>query len=154
MTKHIALRAVPTEAQLGHVDQQIARKATELRIQGVGMREIATRMNMTESDVAQSITAVLEQAANEMAMQSRSEILALELMRLDKMQAGLWSDASTGNRGSVDTVLKIMSHRDDLMNLSEDTASVQMQTVVIAGEDTGTYVKALDAARETNDQSR
>lgn len=45
------------------------------------------------------------------------EALALELQRLDALQAALWNEAASGNVAAVDRVLRIMERRARLLNL-------------------------------------
>ena len=140
------LRAVkpPTKKQLAKVDDEITRKATELRTIGYNTREIAEVLQMTENDVSISVRNSMEQAALHMSEESKAEILALELIRLDALQRGLWQQATNGDRGSVETILKVMASRERLLQLAESANDVHNQTVVITG-DSENYIKTLGA---------
>ena len=47
-------------------------------------------------------------------------VLAMELTRLDAMQAAVYADAINGDTGAIDTCLKIMNQRQRLLNLVPD----------------------------------
>ena len=47
-------------------------------------------------------------------------VLAMELTRLDAMQAAVYAEAITGDTGAIDTCLKIMNQRQRLLNFVPD----------------------------------
>lgn len=47
-------------------------------------------------------------------------MLAMELTRLDAMQAAVYAEAINGDTGAIDTCLKIMNQRQRLLNLVPD----------------------------------
>ena len=64
-----------------------------------------------DPDVAH-VTAELDPTAD-------SDVIDLELQRLDAMMAGIWNDAVSGKAHAIDRVLKIMERRAKLLNLDK-----------------------------------
>lgn len=92
-------------------------KAVAMRLAGVDYEAIATRLGYAGRAAAYvDITRALE--AN-LAEQHRSADLLRqeELDRLNRLQAGVWADATRGDTRSADTALRIIDRRCKLLGL-------------------------------------
>lgn len=89
----------------------------ELRIRGQSLARIAKTVGISVQSVHRHISKAIDRRARELA----SELLEVELMRLDEMQEGLWLDATTGEWRSVEAVLQIMARRAKLLGLDAPT---------------------------------
>lgn len=90
----------------------------------------------------------LQSIALELDAQQRSEALALELARLDDLQAPYYSAAIGGDLKSAEFVLKVMSHRSKLMRFEDAEADRGgSRTLIITPEN---YQKELRNLVEGN----
>jgi hypothetical protein len=91
-------------------------KAIALRIGGASYKEIGQRLGLSCSAAHKMVMRVLEKDQRKTA-EDRERLLQMELMRLDRMQLGLWSQAKAGNQGAVDRVLRIQERRAKYLGL-------------------------------------
>lgn len=88
-------------------------KALKMRVAGVPVPEIAEAVGVGTSTVYGYIQRAIERLTEEPA----KEVIALELMRLDILQAGAWPEAIRGNTKKMHAVLQVMHHRAKLLGL-------------------------------------
>ncbi len=116
----------------------------QLRQRGLTNSEIAAELAIPVSSVSTIIHEQLSMAVGEMQNASRAQLLALELARLDQMQAANWDTALAGDTRAGELCLKVMDRRSKLLGFdqtqTDETASVQ--TVVVAGTSEN-YIEAL-----------
>jgi hypothetical protein len=86
-------------------------KALDLHLAGASYRTISEQLNIS---LGTAHTAVKEALASRVSAVG-SEMVDVELARLDAMLMGLWPDASKGNVNAVDRVLKIGERRTQLL---------------------------------------
>jgi hypothetical protein len=91
-------------------------KAIALRIGGASYKEIGQRLGLSCSAAHKMVMRVLEKDQRKTA-EDRERLLQMELMRLDRMQLGLWPQAKAGNQGAVDRVLRIQERRAKYLGL-------------------------------------
>ena len=130
-----------------NIDSKIAKEVMNLRTKGMQISDIAAKFQFTEVELSNIINNALSRAADAMADNDKTELLALELMRLDQLQSGLWDQAQSGDRQSTETILKIINQRTELLKLASDNAGTTHQTVVVQG-DSASYIRALNRANE------
>ena len=92
-------------------------EALELRGAGLTYREIAARQNCDPSTALRRCTRALAAVPYEAV----SEVRQMECQRLDSLTAAVWSKAMEGNLRAVDTVLRIMKRRSEMLGLDEPT---------------------------------
>lgn len=124
-------------------------RAFRLRLAGAKFREIGQQLGCTEQRAHQIITdeiARISEKCTELAEQVRT----LELERLDVLQMGCWRNATQGNLGSVDRVLRIMERRAKLLGLDAPD-QVQLQggehgiaAMIAMAQDPDLYGSGLD----------
>lgn len=137
-------RAVkPSEAQMNQLDDAITAKVVAMRVKGHTYAEAAEALNMSESEISNAYHASMTRTAMEMARHERGELLLLELLRLDELQKAVWTQAAEGDRGSVETILKVMDSRSKLLRFAEGADQSHTRTVVASG-DSDSYIKALE----------
>ena len=89
-------------------------QAAELREAGLDYDTIAEKLGYSDrSGAFRAVQRILKRAQRE----SGSQLLELELRRLDTMHEGLWLRAQRGDTFSVDRVLKIQERRAKYLNL-------------------------------------
>lgn len=93
--------------------------ALKLRAKGNSRDEIAAELDV------HPVTAwrYIRDAIAELPREPAEEVKALELERLDAMQAALWPKALRGNVTAIDRVLKIMERRAKYLGLDEQTSA-------------------------------
>ncbi|WDH77914.1 hypothetical protein PTQ19_10310 [Microbacterium esteraromaticum] len=92
------------------------KQALDLRRAGWGYQEIADEVGWANKGTAHT---QVQKAIKEITRESATELLELELSRLDDMFAGLYEAARGGDNYSVDRALKIMDQRARLLGLYE-----------------------------------
>lgn len=98
-------------------------EATDLRIAGMDVAEIAHQMGMSESGVSGAITRTLERYRKH-TRENAQELLELELKRCDQMMKAVYFvaigaivDRSMSKKIAIELCLKIMKRRDKLSGL-------------------------------------
>lgn len=121
---------------------RIARAAYLLRQQGMSVFEISEQLKVTEAVIKHGIKLSMAEAARLITDETRSELLAMEVGRLDSLQNAVWPAAMAGDTRAVDSALKIIDKRAKLLGLEEGFSESTSHTVVVAG-DTQSYISAL-----------
>lgn len=84
------------------------KNAVKLRAAGLSIPEIAKKLKYTnDKAVRQDITRALKEHGRE----ETGELLELEMMRLDHLQAGLTQAFDGGDRKLADQILRVMTRR-------------------------------------------
>lgn len=93
------------------------RKAVAMRIAGVDWVTIAERLKYASKAAAcKDVTRALEVSLAE-ASRNAAMLRHLELLRLDRLQTGLWTAAASGDPKSVTAALGIIDRRIKLLGL-------------------------------------
>lgn len=100
-------------------------RAFELRRQGLTIREIGARLGISHVMALKHISAVLADLRAE-ALTNADEWRALELDRLDGLQAALRPRIGEGDPKAIDTALRIMERRSKLLGLDMPVKQVNM----------------------------
>lgn len=105
----------PTSPQM--VQKQISDQTViQLRKEGKSLDEIATVFSVTRQAVHQRLSKALQEFAKE-SLNSKREVLALELERLDELYLTARAKAVTGNIAAIDSCLRVMDRRAKLLGL-------------------------------------
>ena len=132
------------EALDGVIVQHKADQAYDLKLAGASLAEIADELGYSSpAEVSTAIRKRFEWEAREITSLERESALALELLRLDKLQKGLWQSAVYGDPKSVSEVLKIMTLRGKYLGFDQPDADTHQTTVLIVGGDEESYVEKL-----------
>lgn len=91
-------------------------QALELRKAGFSYRAIAEKLDIGHAQAHKDVMGELERLA-QLRDGKATEILELELERLDMLTKGLEPMASAGNPGSVNSFLRVMERRAKLLGL-------------------------------------
>ncbi|MEV4806783.1 hypothetical protein AB0K18_42885 [Nonomuraea sp. NPDC049421] len=92
-------------------------KATQMRLAGMSLQMIADQLGYTSAGaVSKDLTRAMRAASKAQQLNSE-ELLQIEIDRLDRMMAGLWSKAITGDTKAVEVVEKIIYRRCQLLGL-------------------------------------
>jgi len=98
-------------------------KATQLRIEGFSVAEIAVQMDMSEAGIADAITRTLERYRKH-TRENAQQLLEMELKRCDQMMLSIYPvaigrlvDRSMSKKSAIELCLKIMKRRDKLAGL-------------------------------------
>lgn len=91
-------------------------KASELRLAGLTIRQIASRLDRSVSGTAQALERALARTQKD-AGDSMEAWRAVEVARLDRLLVAVWPMAIKGNLGAVDRALRIAERRAKLLGL-------------------------------------
>lgn len=112
----------------------------QLRIGGARYQQIADRLGIVPSTVGRALQRGMARWQDQVA-DLAGELVWLQLERLDRLLLALWPDASQGNVGAIDRVLKIEERRAKLMGLDlaqdlniEHSGAVQVSFKVEYGD--------------------
>lgn len=89
-----------------------AAKALELRLAGASEEQIADHLNLPDVD---AVRREMSDALAACPDVDAPEALYLELARLDRLHMAVWPQATKGNLGAVDRVMKISEQRMRLL---------------------------------------
>jgi DNA-binding transcriptional MerR regulator len=104
----------PTRAERVEIAQR-RKQAIAYRRAGVPWAEIAERLGYADAGAAcKDVSRALEQSNAGLA-EEVTLLRRVELDRLDRLQAAVWTKAITGDLKAVETVLKISARRADLV---------------------------------------
>jgi hypothetical protein len=104
-TNRVGIKALEREVQ-----------ALELRKAGVSYRVIAARMEMSQGGAFKAVMRAIDRIRAE-SSEKAEQLREIELMRLDSLQAGIWVDAVNGDPKAVNTLLRLMKRRAELLGL-------------------------------------
>ncbi len=94
-------------------------RAISMRLAGVDYETIARQLGYSDRSAAcKDVSRALEQRTKEQ-QQSADALRTAEIMRLDRLQAGLWTAAAAGDPRSVETVIKVIDRRVKLLGLDQ-----------------------------------
>lgn len=95
-------------------------KAIQARLSGLDWQTIADRLGYSSPAAAcKDVSRALEQS-RKAAQKAGEDLRALELARLDRMQAALWPKVVKGDTRAADTVLRVMQRRARLSGLDSE----------------------------------
>lgn len=94
------------------------KQALAMKLSGARLDEISAALGISVSQVSKDVNAAIKEIPEEEAALVREQ----ELMRLDRMQRGVWKDAIGGNVNAIDRVLRIQDRRARYLGL--DTLKV------------------------------
>lgn len=94
--------------------------ALKLRRAGFGYREIADQLGVSVGAAHKYVAKAMKQL-NDLCAEEAEQIKQMELDRLDRLQAGIWSEATKGKLQAIDRCIKIMQHRADLLGIKAPT---------------------------------
>ena len=117
----------------GHADKAIAERrkadAVALAAQGHDYESIAREVGYTNRGTAWR---TVMNALTEHTAEAVEELRAVEVARLDALQAGLWPEAMAGNVAAANAIVRIIEQRRRLLGLGQASGSTpQARTVVV-----------------------
>jgi len=117
---------MPRTGQLSRVDeerQSIRReKVQELLLQGLTHRAIAAVVECSLATVSLDVSWIKRNWREKMAEQY-DDMRAMELKKLDALEAALWPAAMAGKPHVVERVIAVMDHRAKMMGLYAPTTT-------------------------------
>lgn len=90
--------------------------ALKLRLAGIQFKDIGKQLGCSRQRAAQLVEGEMENIIAQNA-ELAAQVRDMELVRLDTIQSGIWSQATSGNHGAIDRVLRIMERRSKLLGL-------------------------------------
>jgi len=91
-------------------------RAFELRKAGKSLRQISELLGYSHEMVRKDINSVIQSIVTE-TKDLATDMITLELARLNDLQFAVWPDARKGDRKCIDTMLRIMERRAKLLGL-------------------------------------
>lgn len=114
-------------AAIVRVDQTAA--ALELRRRGKSYRYIGEVLGLSTSVATDLINQALEDTVQEPAR----AVVQLELERIDELQEGLWTAATSGDVAAAGMVLRLMERRARLLGLDRGSTNLQLHASLTSG---------------------
>jgi hypothetical protein len=122
-------------------------EAYQLLLGGKSHSEIADILGLAYTqDVYQLLTERFKTDAAKLTEAERKDLLALETLRLNALQAAVWPAAMMGDPKSVDSAVRIIQARSKINGLEQVDPVVQRNLVLVVGEKEEDYIAALKAA--------
>jgi hypothetical protein len=126
-----------------------ARKAYELLLGGKSHSEVAEILEISHvDDVWRLLTERFKYDAGKLTESERKDILGMELLRLNALQAAVWPSAMMGDPKSVDSAVRIIAARAKITGLESVDPVVNKNLVLVMGEKEEDYIKALKAVTD------
>lgn len=151
----VAVEEASAAAVAAERENTLARQAYDLRQQGWDWFDIAEKLQVPEAQAKRLLSEKIKQAAELFDAGAKTDLLLLEVSRLDRLQRVLWErldlvllgeDASTNTIVTlVNAILGIVRDRAKLFGLDAAALTVnveQVNTVVVPGK-SDEYVAAL-----------
>lgn len=143
--KRVPARASRSIPEREHWEK--ARQAYELLLAGKSHSEVAEILDITHvDDVWRLLTERFKYDAAKLTDGERKDILGMELLRLNALQAAIWPAAMMGDPKSVDSAVKIIATRAKIAGLEQVDPVVNKNLVLVMGEKEEDYINALKAA--------
>ena len=143
---------------VAYENDMVAQRVYHLRQVGMDWRAIKEDLvahNYVETaPTTQYLRVMVSEYTKEMSTylgaSDREMLLAMELSRLDVMQAALWPDVERGDPRAIHEALNIMTTRAKLTGMDQlNVADKQtLATVLIVGGDRQAYIEALTYGRK------
>lgn len=96
-------------------------QAVKLRMQNKTFQEIAENLSVSISQAHRYVQKALKELAEQLSEDTK-ELRALHRQRIDRMAAGLWPAAESGNTQAITIMLKLMEREATLMGLDAPPA--------------------------------
>jgi hypothetical protein len=147
-------KRTPASRRSTHVENppdygEKAKQAYELLIGGKSHSEVAEILEIQHvDDVWRMLTERFKYDAAFLTDQERKSVLAMELLRLNALQAAVWPAAMLGDPKSVDSAVRIIATRAKITGLEQVDPVVNKNLVLIVGEQEQDYIAALQAASD------
>ena len=136
-------------AVLTEHENELARKAYVMRSMGHSWFSIAEELQISEHRASELKRTAFAEAAKLVSDGARSELLAMEVGRLDDLQLMLWPSAQAGDVRAISEIRQIITSRARLLGLEEtNTAANMLASTVVVGGSTEEYIAALRAVAE------
>lgn len=121
------------------------------RLAGYSVPEIADRMELSQNEVIEAYNAYRIKISHYRTGGDRDEALALEIDRLDHMQATFYELAQQGDARAADIVLKAIATRSKLKQLDQidPRSNSAVQNILVVGEDKKAFLEALMSGRKS-----
>ena len=124
-------------------------EAYELLLGGKSHSEIADIMGMAyDKDVYQLLLQRFQSDAAHLTEAERKDLLALETLRLNALQAAVWPAAMMGDPKSIDSAVRIIATRAKITGLEQVDPVVQKNLVLVMGDKEEDYIAALKASSD------
>ena len=117
------------------------RQAYELRQSGLSWYEVGKRLQVSESGARRMVAEEMREAAASISREKKLELLAMEIDRLDTLQAAHWAMALVDVREG-EYVLKLIVERMKALGLTDVVANVTNNNLIVAGT-SEEYIAAL-----------
>jgi hypothetical protein len=123
-----------------------ATQAYELLLGGKSHSEVAEILGIAHvDDVWRLMTERFQYDASRLTDAQRKDILGMELLRLNALQAAVWPSAMMGDPKSVDSAVRIIATRAKIAGLEQVDPVVNKNLVLVMGDKEEEYIAALKA---------
>ena len=149
--KHPQRRPKPRSSSITKDEQwQKAVQAYEMLLGGKSHSEVAEALDIAhQNDVWRMLTERFQYDAARLTDAERKEILGMELLRLNALQAAVWPAAMMGDPKSVDSAVRIIQARAKITGIETVDPVVNKNLVLVMGEKEDEYIAALQRVSKT-----
>jgi len=136
------------EAEAMHRQNELARKAHEMKRAGASWWDISEQLGITEYAASQLVADRIRQASELVNRGDKLAALDLEVETLNEMQWAIYARVRKGDLKAIETVLKIQAQRVKFLGLEDVQQGAGSTTLVVSG-DSAAYIAALqEGARQ------
>lgn len=138
-----------SEQEVVENPMDIRERIYHYRVAGESITSIAKNLDISVIRCGTLYREFVTELAKVADIDSRKNTVALELTRLDALQAAHWSMAEAGDINASKMVLELMKQRSRLLGLEQlspvDTNIVH--SVLVVGNSTAAFLESLEAGR-------
>jgi len=117
--------------------------AYALAVRGLSYQEIGLELHCSADVVGQIISKQLGYEADQLSVENKNSMLALENARLNAVQRAHWSAMEMGDPKSSDIVLRVIALRSKINKLDVPDAVINQNTVLVIGGQQADYIEKL-----------
>lgn len=118
--------------------------AYELLISGKSHSEVAQLLDMTNvDDVWRMVTERFKYDSSFLSEAERKDILSMEILRLNALQASVWPAAMMGDPAAIRSAVEIIKTRAKITGLELNDPVAQKNLVLVIGDKEDEYIESL-----------
>jgi hypothetical protein len=114
----------------------LARRAYDMHVAGMSYYQIGVELGLADSESKRLVVDTIRAAADMVDSETKSDLLDLELARLDALQNAVWPRAMEGNVRANEQAMRLVLARAKLLGMEVPVvAGTTLNTVVVPASD-------------------
>lgn len=139
----VDINKAKTAAMLQQRRNELAREAYDLHVAGKTYYEIGVELGLAASESKRLVVNTIREAAAMVDSETKSDLLDLEVRRIDALQNAVWPQAMEGNVRAGMHVLALILARAKLLGLDVDAVAGTTVNAVVVPANEEQYAAAL-----------